>query len=218
MAYAPSAAAFGSQTDVFWWGEGALWEAWETTGAWSGPAVIFVDKCNPGRTNDNVRYWDGWERDFSYEIGGVQSYELNYSPWVWPQYLNSGLHNASSAWALLADGSAHYEQVGYQEYAWRTTYVCSVHGPIESVRPPITHFLDPAKPVFTYTWYTVLNNYYYTYGETGWVTFRSGNCPNGADCTMEADPKPITPNVAQISGEYKRYQTRCPEITLCRNI
>lgn len=216
---APSAAALNSQTDAFWWGEGSLWEAWYT-GNWNGPAAIFVDKCNPwvrdhSRVSDNVSYFDGEEADFgsNTELGGVQSYIFNYSPWVWPYWYatptGKTLKNASAAWVLLTGSPGFYYQTGWWENAYGERHSSQYTNPLVS-DTPYTQFLDPPKPVDATTWYVVLNRNYYYQSDPDWVTYSVGNCPNGPDCEMTAAPWEFAPNVAQVSGEIKTLSDQMP--------
>lgn len=210
MGTAPSVAAVNSQTDAFWWGEGALWEAWYS-GGWNGPQGVFFDKCNPGRNSDSTTYWDGWGRNASIELGGVESYVLNYSPWVWPQWINNK-YNAGSGWVMLATSSTPpwYEQVGWWEQAYgvRQTFI-QFTNPNNPSGDPITISGGPVYPIDTYTWYSVWNNNYLGQSNPNYVTFAVGSCP-GSSCTMTPEAKFFQPYSSEISGEIKTLSDQMP--------
>jgi hypothetical protein len=114
----------------------------------ASPAIA---KCNPNRTQDTHRYWDGQYRAPGATVQGVSSYILNYSPWVSPA------SSQTTAWPMLTvtTGQQLYAQVGWWEGAYddRRTFV--------EWTPSSSSYLQlffPAQPLDHLTNYKVLYN------------------------------------------------------------
>lgn len=65
-------------------------------------------KCNPGRANDGIHYWDGGVETPGSVVGGVYSDLYTYSPWV-----NYGF---SYAWVMLDNRSQNNQWVQVGNY------------------------------------------------------------------------------------------------------
>ena len=161
-------------------------------------------KCDPsvadsGRVNDNNTYFDGWGRNFSYVIGGVYASIYNYSPWVWPQKLNNGNFNASSAWTMLAASTIAYGQIGWWEFAFgeRHTFI-----QFADSSGPDTVYEDPSgsQPVGTSSYYTTL----YGADGAGVLSFQV----NGS--TIFDRLVSFSPTSAQIAGEINTLSDQMP--------
>lgn len=137
-------------------------------------------KCQPGRTNNAVHYWDGWRDLSGTATGGVWAQLNNYSPWVQPGY-------SSFAYTMLRSvGGSQYAQVGWEEQASGTRYTF-----LEWTHDgTYTRHRRTAEPTDALTNYTVLYA-----NSPGQFTFQV----NGS--TWETQTAQFSPTASEIMAE-----------------
>jgi len=126
---------------------------------------VSLAKCQPGRPDTTGIWLDGWYRDPNGTPTGVYSNIKNYSPWVYP-------NRFSAAWVMLERPAIDaWAQIGWIEKAnnWRRTFVQVFNW---QAGQNYTRY-EPARPVDTYTYYTVyfyqyLGIFRFVYGGTDW--------------------------------------------------
>jgi hypothetical protein len=155
--------------------------------------------CQPGRSNDQLRYGD-WSGDVSGLGGGLYAQIFDYSPWVEPGV------GGTSAWVMLAAGNdpGVYAQIGWIEWAYGTRYTFTQIGYIQNGTHYYSNHNAPPLPVGGTYYYTVNYN---PYAATYPFSYYANNQLINQDGWLIADG---TLKMGEVAGEIHSLASQMP--------